>query len=157
MLWFWCFLFSFYFSFRFLLYRFFCRPFLAGNFASRKSGPLASAELGPGIVDRRQHLLPAHHRLRHFVVSWRYRRGDIRSDLAIGLSIQLHRRRFHQFHVELFPGRPRLCIRPDPWHFRTVFRLGFVVRNRQVSASFFFDVFVRLYTGFAERSFLSAF
>ncbi len=60
----------------------------------------------------------------HFFFLRRHRRGDVRRHLAIGLSVQLSGRRFREFHAELLPWRPGLCLWPDAWHTGPLFRLG---------------------------------
>ena len=88
----------------------------AGAFAPRPALPVAAAERGAGLLDRRQHRLSARHRLCDLVLPGRRRRRDVRGHLPVDLSVELHRHRLGQLHAELLPRRPRLRVRPDARH-----------------------------------------
>ena len=55
-------------------------------------------------------------------------------DLAVDLSVELHRRRLDQFHAELLPRRARLRLRADDRHLRPLLRLGPPVPDRRSSS-----------------------
>ena len=128
-----------------------CRALPPGEFAHRQALPVAAAERGACLLDRRQHRLSARHRLRHLVLLRRRRRRHLRRHLAVDLSVELHRHRFGQLHAELLPRRPRLRLRPDARHARPLFRLGPPVPDRRIPAADLFDAADRADAGPAER------
>ena len=87
-----------------------------GPFAHRQAVPVAAAERGAGLLDRRQHRLSARHRLCDLFLLRRHRRRDVRRHLAVDLSVELHRHQFDQLHAELLPRRARLRLRADARH-----------------------------------------
>ena len=124
----------------------------AGQFAHRPPVPVAAAERGARLLDRRQRRRVCAC-IAYAISSFL---GGVGGAMFVAISQSIYPSSFtvtdsRELHAELLPRRPRLRLRPDARHARALFRLGPPVPDRRIPAADLFDAADRADAGPAER------